>query len=141
MVFYHTNFSYETTIWFTRRFRPVFFPSLALVGSYFLYKYYFFGKNAALTRRYLMTEQQQRQWAQDNKRSFSLDNHYSPTLEISTKKRIKELMGSEWKPAYPWEEYVYQRDFRDIPPKLSEFEELQQLYDENLAEQEALVQA
>jgi hypothetical protein len=56
MVFYHTNFCYETTIWFTRRFRPVFFPLLGLTGGYFLFKYYFFGKNATLKRRSLTPE-------------------------------------------------------------------------------------
>jgi hypothetical protein len=50
-------------------------------------------------------------------------------------------MGSEWTPAYKWEEYAYIRDWREVPARPEEYEALQQAYNERLELEQAAAEA
>lgn len=63
------------------------------IGMYFLlHRYYFFGKHTAMAQRSVAPEEWQKR-ADDNKRDWGYNSFYKPTLPISYKLKIQEVMG------------------------------------------------
>ncbi len=102
-MFYYTNFIVETNVWWLRRIRPIWMGACTIMGLFYLYRYYFFGKWAAVNSRAL-TPQQHQERAEFNKRNYGYNSFYKPTYEKSRKKQIMEVMGSDYDYAFKFED-------------------------------------
>ena len=117
MVFHYTNFIQETNTWWIRKVRPV-WMTIAGAGLYFIfYRYYFFGK---IQSNWIdsIPEEKQIELANVNKRDWGYNQHYKPSLEISMRKRIKEVLGDDYKEVHKIE--IFEEDRRPLKKILEE---------------------
>ena len=94
--------------------------AFALICYYYFHRYYFFGKEAVLSRR-KHTPEALESMAQLNKRNFGFGAHYQPTWEKSRRKQIMDVMGEQYDFAIESENmYLLHKDWEDYDACVAE---------------------